>query len=157
MSVKKQKGFSGQLNALRKLARTEAEMQHFGDFNEQIRSEKNDRGAAILAATNVEIALRYALVRRLTVKEDQHGLFFGSGSPLSTFDQKIRIAYALEIFGQKTKINLDLVREIRNAFAHAHIPITFETDQVKDVCKLKSLASSAESLSSSFAARMCHH
>jgi hypothetical protein len=48
---------------------------------------------------------------------------------------RLRVASALEIFGKQTEINLDLIREIRNSFAHAHIPITFETEQVKDVCK----------------------
>jgi hypothetical protein len=124
------------LKALKELARMQADMQHFEVFTEQIRSEENDRGAAILAATNVEIALRYALARRLTVKTDQDERIFGLGAPLSTFDNKIRIAYALEIFGDQTKTNLDIVREIRNAFAHAHIPITFKTDQVKNACKL---------------------
>src|SRR5712692_31282 len=126
---------SAATRALRELARTEASPEHFGIFNEQVKDERNDRGAAILAATNVEIALRYALSRRLTLQKDQHECMFGLDSPLGTFDHKIRIAHALEVFGQQTKKNLDLVRAIRNAFAHAHVPITFETEQVKSVCK----------------------
>lgn len=137
MIVKKQdERYSVQFEALREIAHTEADLRHFGSFNDQIRSEKNDRGVAILAATHVEIALRYALARRLAVKKEQYKLRFGDRSPLSTFDQKVRKAFDLEIFGQQSKTNLDIVRRIRNAFAHAHIPITFETDQVRDVCRL---------------------
>ena len=123
------------LKSIRKLAQTEASSEHFVMFNEQIRAEKNDRGAAILAATNVENALQYALRRRLVVKEAQYESLFGLNSPLGTFDNKIRVAFAVKIFGEQTERNLELIRVIRNTFAHAHIPITFETEQVKDVCK----------------------
>lgn len=37
---------------------------------------------------------------------------------------------ALQIYGSDTEHNLDLLRLLRNAFAHAHIPITFETAEV---------------------------
>jgi hypothetical protein len=46
------------------------------------------------------------------------------------------MGFALEIFLSETKTNLDLIRAIRNAFAHAHVPITFNTPQIERACKL---------------------
>jgi hypothetical protein len=38
------------------------------------------------------------------------------------------------LFGDQMKHNLECIRGIRNAFAHAVIPITFETSELKAVC-----------------------
>jgi hypothetical protein len=54
---------------------------------------------------------------------------------MSTFDLKIRMARALKIYGKETNDNLILLRTIRNAFAHAPAPITFETPEIKELCK----------------------
>src|SRR5262249_17154159 len=48
--------------------------------------------------------------------------------------RKITIAAAFEIIGKITQENLRLIRHVRNAFAHAKIPITFNTPEVSAVC-----------------------
>jgi hypothetical protein len=104
---------------------------------EEIKAEKNDRGAAILLATNLENALEYAIRQLLRVGDGQYDLLFGLDScPMGTFENKIRMAYALEIFGQETKANLNTIKAVRNAFAHTKLPIGFETEQVKAACEL---------------------
>jgi hypothetical protein len=52
------------------------------------------------------------------------------GGPLESFGQRITIGRALGIYGEHTEYNLDLLRLIRNSFAHAHVPITFETREI---------------------------
>lgn len=42
----------------------------------------------------------------------------------------------LRIYGADTESNLDLLRLIRNAFAHAHVPISFEMKQVASAVNL---------------------
>jgi hypothetical protein len=37
---------------------------------------------------------------------------------------------ALGLYGEDTEHNLNLLRQIRNAFAHSHAPITFQTKEV---------------------------
>jgi hypothetical protein len=58
----------------------------------------------------------------------------GANGPLGSFANEILIGYALNIFGDETKANLDIIRAVRNAFAHAKIPIKFTTPQVKNAC-----------------------
>jgi hypothetical protein len=121
------------LEALNQLIDAQPTHDHFADFIKETNAEKNDRGAAILLATNVENALQGALTRMFRTRSNIRKLF-GVNSPLGAFSNKIEVGYALGILGQQTKANLDIIRTVRNAFAHAKIPITFETDQVKNAC-----------------------
>jgi hypothetical protein len=123
------------LKAVRSLTNAEMSSEHASAFMEEVRREKNDRGAAILAATNTENALRYVIARRLAVARSDSDSLFGLNGPMGTFDLKIKMARALRIYGKETNDNLVLLRTIRNAFAHAHTPITFETAEIKSLCK----------------------
>lgn len=58
------------------------------------------------------------------------------GGPLHSFSQKITMGRVLGIYGSDTQHNLDLLRNIRNAFAYAHVPITFQTKEVVDAISL---------------------
>jgi hypothetical protein len=86
---------------------------------EEVKREKNDRGAAIRAATNTENALRYVIARRLAVARSDYDNLFGLNGPMSTFDLKMKMARALKIYGKEKNDNLILLPTIRNAFAHA--------------------------------------
>ena len=97
---------------------------------------RNDRGAAILLGTFVEDALQRAIEQVLHIRPKQHRALFGINAPLGTFSNKIRVAFALDIIGPETFANLNTIREIRNAFAHAKIHISFKTKQVCDACAL---------------------
>jgi hypothetical protein len=124
------------LEELSYLSRQEPTHQDFEAFQAEINAEKNDRGAAILLACNVEICLRIAIERNLTVESggDIYRLLFHSGSPMRSFEAKIRAGYGMGLYGDQTKSNLDCIKGIRNAFAYALVPINFETPQVKAVC-----------------------
>jgi hypothetical protein len=108
---------------------------HFAEFIAETNAEKNDRGAAILLATNVENALQAALLQMFRDKPKRSQILFGGiKAPLGSFSSKIDVAYYLDVIGDEAKQNLDIIRTVRNAFAHAKIPIKFETEQVKRAC-----------------------
>lgn len=93
-----------------------------------------DRVAAIVAASFLERAIKDAIVSRLKRQDEETlgKLFEDSRSgPLATFDAKIRMAYALGIFGPITKHDFDLIRRIRNTFAHSITDVSFDADEVK--------------------------
>jgi hypothetical protein len=122
------------LTALGKLARAEADYVDFTPFHREVRGLRNDRGAAILLAANVENALDSVLLRVLDdSKQDDLFSFHG---PLGTFSSKILMAQALELIGPETFSNLTYIRHIRNAFAHSKKPINFKTPEVKAACQL---------------------
>ena len=118
------------LQALGQLSNAEPTFGDFHAFFKEVNEEKNERGAAILLAANVENGLRYAIAHFLNVAPDNK-LFRSS---LRSFEAKTRIGREIEIFGSQMEINLDCIRAIRNAFAHAVKPICFTTPQVRDVC-----------------------
>ncbi len=72
------------------LVAPDATVQHYTQYFEEANAEKNDRGAAILIATNLENALESAIIRQLQLGSKRRDLF-GLNSPGGTFDFKIRI------------------------------------------------------------------
>jgi hypothetical protein len=63
-----------------------------------------------------------------------HDEMYSQDGPLGTFARKISMAAAYEAIGPISRENLRLIRHIRNAFAHAKVPITFQTPQVAAAC-----------------------
>jgi hypothetical protein len=64
------------------------------------------------------------------MKPDMRDRLDGPGGPLETFSQRITMGRVLGIYGEDTEYNLNVIRQIRNTFAHAHTPITFATKEV---------------------------
>jgi hypothetical protein len=116
------------LEALAKFSRQDPTPEYFVRFFAEVNDEKNERGAVILLGANAELCLRYAIKRHLVTADDADWmLFYG---PLRGFEAKIRIGFTMGLYGPQTKHNLDCIKAIRNAFAHAVIPISFETPEV---------------------------
>jgi DNA-binding MltR family transcriptional regulator len=63
-------------------------------------------------------------------KDGQKGLF-GPNQPLSSFSAKIRMGFALKLYGELTFHDLELLRKLRNLFAHGRLAIDFNTPEVK--------------------------
>jgi hypothetical protein len=118
------------LKDLRKISRREATIDDMQEFDRQLKLESNDRGAALLAATNADLALTRTIYRVLRVKDEVKDDLDKPGGPLENFSQRITIGRALGLYGVDTEYNLTLLRLIRNTFAHAHVPITFDTEEI---------------------------
>ena len=123
-------------DALSALIDCDFQPEHFDEYQQQTNTEKNDRGAAILIAANLENVLEFAIERRLRTGPELRKELFGFNSPIDGLSDKTIIANALRIIGPETRKNLDTIRRIRNAFAHAKIPILFTTPAVANACTL---------------------
>jgi hypothetical protein len=98
-----------------------------------------DHTIAMIGASYVDKALEVAIISRLVPLKtaEQEAIFrYEKRGFLSDLSSKIKMAYALNIIGPKTRIDLDHIRAIRNSFAHALIPLGFEYKEVVDVCNL---------------------
>jgi hypothetical protein len=133
---RKKKKSNNPIDELQKVANSPVEVRHIHRLFKEMFRSKNDRGAAILLGTYVEDALQKAIENALHIRPKQHRALFGINSPLGTFANKIRFAFALDIIGPETFHNLDIIREIRNAFAHSRIHLSFKTKQVREACGL---------------------
>jgi hypothetical protein len=119
---------------LRKLALKRGTLEYLEEYYAQIDAEQNDRGAAILACTFLENALEIAISRRLSGSGKIFDRLFLNEGPLGTFDAKILIADALDIYGTLTRQNIITIKHVRNAFAHCSIPIDFSTKEIAVAC-----------------------
>jgi DNA-binding MltR family transcriptional regulator len=92
-------------------------------------SHAADRVIGILGVVLLEDAIEVAISRKLVPEiyaEYRHRIFDGGqNGPLSTFDARILLAYALGIYGQRTFRALNEVKLVRNAFAHSAQPLHF--------------------------------
>jgi hypothetical protein len=126
-------GIEAAKQAVGELSNAASSPDHFEDFQREAGAEMADRGAAILLATNVENALENAIARLLNITPGK-GELFGFNAPIGSFANKIIIGQAIGIYGPETRQNLDIIRVIRNAFAHAKRPIRFGDEELYTLC-----------------------
>ena len=110
---------------------------HFGLDGSKGRDPRDDRGIALVCGTVIEQGLQRALETKLTRRDAGtiNTLFKSDGAPLQSFDSRLRLAYALGIIGDAAKSDLACIKHIRNAFAHAHTDVSFETPEIAEACR----------------------
>lgn len=100
----------------------------------------SDRAAAIVGASLIEVELEQLLVRSMVRDFPSKALFEGFG-PLSSLSAKIKIAQCFGFLPPDLAADADLIRKIRNEFAHTHEPLSFETQRIANwVSTLNALA-----------------
>jgi hypothetical protein len=67
-------------------------------------------------------------------EEKFNALFRDDSAPLQSFSSKIKMAHALGIFDDNLKRQVDILRKIRNFFAHAIKTVDFEAPIVAQEC-----------------------
>jgi hypothetical protein len=97
----------------------ESQQHSFGDY-----------AIAIIGASLVEKALEASIL----VSSNKTGQLNSSGR--RDLADKIKRAYALGLFGPKTRDDLEHIRTIRNSFAHSLHMLRFETKEVAEICGL---------------------
>lgn len=95
--------------------------------------EESDRGAAILAGSFTEHALGQYLKFHIRDKKVADELFDATG-PLSSFSQRIAIAYAFDLISAAQHRDFEIIRKVRNHFAHHPLDTTFSTNAIKQLC-----------------------
>jgi len=81
---------------------------------------------AILGAVIIEHDLEQSLRRRLSIKDDKiWRQMIDERGALDTFSRKINTGYALKMYDDSIRHNLDIIRNIRNGFAHSKKIISF--------------------------------
>lgn len=100
---------------------------------------ESERGS-VLAATaiieeDLEILLRKSFaIEKTEIKKIVDPLFSGFG-PLSTFSAKIKLSYVTGLINKQLYKDIEIIRDIRNHFAHTYRAATFEDQVVKDKLK----------------------
>ena len=95
------------------------EVKHWNEFEKEFHDE-SDRAVVVLAAAKLDEYLRIVISKRLisTTKSSQEDDLLGSNRPISTFSSRIELAYRIGLIDSKTSRTLNLIRRLRNDFAH---------------------------------------
>jgi hypothetical protein len=107
-------------------------------FNEIEASERyDDRAAAIVFACMVESALESAITKHFVSSPEHVARLFsyqGNEGCLANFAAKVAIGEALGIFDELMRKDLNVIRDVRNAFAHTQVKVTFDTEAIRLAC-----------------------
>jgi len=75
--------------------------------------------------------LEQVILARLMIVEKRRIVpLFERDGVLSTFYGNIHLAFALKLIRETVRDDLDVIRRVRNAFAHSILPLTFDTEEV---------------------------
>ena len=91
------------------------------------------RGAILISTSLIDTLLAGTIREKMVKlsKADEEDIFYGGNAPLSSFSSRIKVAFALGVFGNKMRHDLDSLRSIRNQFAHTVERMDLETHAAK--------------------------
>ncbi|CAG1770873.1 hypothetical protein BAC2_01338 [uncultured bacterium] len=104
------------------------------DWNAVLANEfakESDRAAVILTSAILERVLESLLCKRLAPPSDHPDELFQGRGPASGLSAKIAFAYRLGLISSGFRRDLDLIRRIRNEFAHNVHGCSFESQGVQ--------------------------
>ena len=110
----------------------EPELEEIQRFFNQFHGE-TDRGAALSAGAMLEDRLGDILIGFLVESDQTAELFKGMNAPFGTLSSRISACLALGLIEQREFVEMEIIRRIRNKFAHNWDNITFESDSVRDL------------------------
>ena len=114
-------------------------MNPFNDlrFKEMLKETRreSDRASALIHAANLDNQLRRLLLEHFVKisSEMEKQVFEGTGY-LSTFSSRINASYMVGLLAQNEYHDFNIVRKIRNYFAHQEHGWSFKTDEVRKLC-----------------------
>ena len=123
------------LRKFRDLAKSDPKFEDVEALEAELYTLGNDRATAVLFGSFVDTSLERLLASKMRqdLSSEMRGNLFGPNGPLGTFSSKIALAYALKLVGPISHGDLELIRELRNQFAHSRMSFTFETPAVREV------------------------
>ena len=102
-----------------------------------IRSElvkESDRGVALYATAHIDTEIEKLLRKKLVGSEKHLKEILSFNGPLGTFSSKIKLSYSLGLIDKVMMDDINILRKIRNEFAHSDEAVSFDTQNIKDLC-----------------------
>ena len=97
----------------------------------------DDYAAAMISSSLMDTMLRYLIAAHLIpMGSDREEKIFGDPfGVLNSFSAKIEMSYAMGLIGPATRGALEIVRKIRNFFAHYASQVKFDSPEVLVECR----------------------
>ena len=111
-----------------------AKREQWQEWMDEFQGE-SDRACAVLGAAFLDEQLR-ALLEAFFVDDPNRmqDIFEKAASPLATFSSRINMAYALGFLAPREIRDLNLIRKIRNEFAHELHDVSFVSPSIASRC-----------------------
>ncbi len=94
---------------------------------------ETDRGVALLAVAFLDDVLDVLLRASFVNDSEAVNRLIGPGRPLESFGSRAHISYCMGLLGADVYNDINLIREIRNDFAHRQ-PTNFEQGDIRLKC-----------------------
>jgi mannitol operon repressor len=104
-----------------------------------VAADESDRGTVLVYATMLDEQLKKAIDAFLVDHSAITRLTEGFNAPIGTFSTRTLLAFGLGLISEREYNELEMIRKIRNEFAHS-ITMSFERSTVSSRCKLLSWA-----------------
>ncbi|MBN3786188.1 MltR family transcriptional regulator [Burkholderia sp. Ac-20353] len=111
----------------------ERDIKYVSAFLKELQ-EESDRGAALVGAALLDARLERLLLAHMLPGKVTTDLINGRNAPLGTFSARINACYALGLITISERHDLNLVRAVRNEFAHREHGITFSDEKIAGLC-----------------------
>jgi DNA-binding MltR family transcriptional regulator len=111
----------------------ESDMKNTFRLAEELKFE-SDRGVVLVVAAFLDEQLELLLTRHFIDDTKVVSELLSNSGPLGSFSSRIKVAYCLDLIRPEHYSDLQIVRKIRNEFAHSHTPVSFDSSRVRDFC-----------------------
>ncbi len=112
--------------------KTHPHLAEFLPFLDTLNAE-SPRGGVLVAASFLDNLLHEVIHAFLLEGKSRDQLLSGFNAPIGTMSAKIALAAALGLISERERRECDLLRKIRNKFAHSVHP-SFDDEDVKSLC-----------------------
>lgn len=109
------------------------DLEYFSCFLKEFQDE-TDRGAALVGAALLDKQLHGLLLSHFLDKKESLELLEGGSAPLGTFSARIKVTFCLGLITDLEHGELQLIRKIRNEFAHQPHGLTFQNGKISSLC-----------------------
>ena len=103
------------------------------DFRNNL-SKESDRGVALMGTAYIDDRLAVLLKAYFVDDKKVIKLMFDFTGPLGTFSSRLNMAYSLGLMSKNIYTDCNILKKIRNDFAHVPSPINFDDEPIKSRC-----------------------
>ena len=97
-------------------------------------NKESDRGLALVGAALIDEKLSKTLRSYFCEENAADKLLSGSNAPLGTFSSHIEACFALGLIDEFEYSEINLIRKVRNEFAHSIHGTTFKNQRITGLC-----------------------
>ncbi|WP_416549244.1 hypothetical protein [Phaeobacter sp. JH18-5] len=96
--------------------------------------KETDRGLPLVAAALIDDLLLRTLSSFFVENGSSDKLLKGASAPVGTLSARVNLCHALGLIDDYEKSEIELIRKIRNRFAHARHGLTFADKSMQGLC-----------------------